>query len=112
MGPAERFSGSVGAPGVRAYVAGSRLAVVTADRQVSSSLLTVFFHSSFLKCVSDREGEAGTEVGQAKTRGGSSRQSQFVANDLCTVQGQRMICEACAPTHTSTHNLVLDYISI
>lgn len=44
--------------------------------------------------------------------GGSSRQSQFVANDLCTIQGQRMICEACAPTHTSTHNLVLDYISI
>lgn len=43
---------------------------------------------------------------------GSPRQFQFVANDLCTIQGQRMICEACAPTHASIHNLVLDYISI
>lgn len=43
---------------------------------------------------------------------GSSRRFQSDANDLCTIQGQRMICEACAPTHTSTHNLVLDYISI
>lgn len=55
------------------------------------------------------------EVGQAKTKGGgggSRPQLELDANDLCTIQGQRMICEACAPTHTSIHNLVLDYISI
>lgn len=57
--------------------------MVTADRQVSSSLLTVFFHSSFLKCVSDREGEAGTEVGQAKTRAGGAVGNPSLSLMIC-----------------------------
>lgn len=77
---------------------------------IFSLFVAVLFHSSFLF---QTEREAVMEVGQAKTKGGGSRwQFQFDANDLCTIQGQRMICEACAPTHTSIHNLVLDYISI
>lgn len=83
MGPAERFSGSLGAPRVRAYLVGSPLAVVTADRQVTSSLPTVFFHSSGLKCVSDREGKAGTEVGQAKTRGGGALGNSSLSLMIC-----------------------------
>lgn len=77
---------------------------------LSSSLY--YFTPFFLIPVSDRaRGCDGSRP--SKDEGWGSRwQFQFDANDLCTIQGQRMICEACAPTHTSIHNLVLDYISI
>lgn len=77
---------------------------------LSSSLL---FHPLFSEVCSRHRGRSCDGSRPSTDEGwGSSRQFQFDANDLCTIQGQRMICEACAPTHTSTHNLVLDYISI
>ena len=95
-------------------------AVIITDRQVTPFFFMDFPPSSlcyFIPLISKmcfrRRGSGCDGSRPSKDRGwGSSGQLQFDANDLCTIQGQRMICEACAPTHTSTHNLGLDYISI
>lgn len=81
--PRREVFGKPGCSWVRAYLVGSPLAAVTAGWQVTSSLPTVFVHSSFLKCVSGGEGEAGTEVGQAKTRGGGALGNSSLSLMIC-----------------------------
>lgn len=95
-------------------------AAVTADRRRPlfslsnfSLPLTALFHPIFSKVCSRHGGRGWDGSRPSGDEGwGGRRQFRFDANDLCTIQGQRMICEACAPTHASIHNLVLDYISI
>lgn len=104
--PSGRFPRSPGAPGSDAVHYGIR---GRWEPHADSPLFSppefpsprCSFTPSLLKRVPDTEGEAVMEVSQAKGWG-SSRQFQFDANDLCTIQGQRMICEACAPTHART----------
>lgn len=118
-GAATGFHDARGLPGqtpsaVDSVGSGNRRLTATSFSLSNFSLpLTALFHPIFSKVCSRHGGRGWDGSRPSGDEGwGGRRQFRFDANDLCTIQGQRVICEACAPTHASIHNLVLDYISI